>query len=88
MKIKQGEIGIGQNLKRLRLAAGLTQEQVTAQLTVRGLPMDRSVYAHMERNNYSIKVSNLAALKEIFGVSTYDEFFRGGTPYSSAPDVL
>ena len=43
MKIKQGEIGIGQNLKRLRLAAGLTQEQVTAQLTVRGLPMDRGV---------------------------------------------
>ena len=86
MKIKQDEIGIGNNLRRLRNAAQLTQEQVVAQLTVRGLPIDRSVYAHMERNRYNIKVSELLALKEIFRVSSFDEFFVGLTLNSLQDD--
>jgi transcriptional regulator with XRE-family HTH domain len=77
MKIRQDELGIGHNLRRLRNAAGLTQEQVVAQLDVRGLSIDRSVYAHMERDRYNIKVAELLALKEIFKVSTFDEFFCG-----------
>lgn len=77
MKIKQGELGIGHNLRRLRNASGLTQEQVVAKLTIKGLPIDRSVYAHMERSRYNIKVAELLALKEIFKVSSFDEFFLG-----------
>lgn len=77
MKIKQDELGIGDNLRRLRKAAGLTQEQVIAQLTVQGFPVDRSVYAHMERGCYNIRVAELLALKEIFKISSFDEFFVG-----------
>lgn len=79
MKMKQDELGIGNNLRRLRKAAGLTQEQVGAKLTVRDLPVDRSVYARMERDCYNIRVSELLALKEIFKVSSFDEFFMGLT---------
>ncbi len=77
MKIRQDELGIGDNLRRLRNAVGLTQEQVIAQLTTKGLPIDRSVYAHMERGCYNIRVTELLALKEIFKVASFDEFFAG-----------
>ena len=79
MKIKQAGFGIGDNLRRLRKKANLTQEQVAARLTTMGLPIDRSVYAHMERNNYNIKVAEMLALKEIFNADSFDEFFLGLT---------
>jgi len=70
-------MGIGHNLKRLRNNVNLTQEQVAAKLTLKGLPIDRSTYAHMERGNYNIRVTELLALKEVFGVKSFDEFFEG-----------
>lgn len=74
-KIKQ-DISIGKNLHRLRKQAGLSQEQVAVKLQVMGLPVSWEIISQMELGRYSIRVSVLIALKQIYGVS-YEEFFQG-----------
>ena len=76
MKCKQ-DLSIGPNLKRLRKAAGLTQAQAAAQLEVRGLPISAEILAKMEQGKYSIRISALKALKEIYRLDSYDDFFQG-----------
>ncbi len=75
-KLKQDYV-IGPNLKALRKKTGLTQAQVAAKLQVAGLDVSRGMYAQMEQGTYSIRISVLAALKAIFKLESYDEFFRG-----------
>ena len=66
-KLKQiNDISIGDNLRKLRNAANLTQEQVVAQLQLRNLPTSRSVYSQIEAGAYNIRISELIALAEIF----------------------
>ena len=77
-KIKQ-DISIGANLKRLRKNAKLSQEQVSAKLDLMGLSTSREIISLMESSateKVSIRVSVLLALKEIYHVDTFDEFFR------------
>ncbi len=40
MKLVQ-DVGIGENIRALRLQAGLTQDQVVAQMQIRGLQISR-----------------------------------------------
>lgn len=75
-KLKQ-DLSIGSNLKSLRKAVKLTQEQVAAQLQVRGLDVSREMYCQMEQGRYSVRISVLKALKDIYRVQSYDEFFKG-----------
>lgn len=72
-KIKQ-DISIGNNLRNLRIRAGLSQEQVSAQLQLRGLNVSREIISQMELGKYSIRVSVLLALKEIYHAE-FNEFF-------------
>ena len=74
-KLKQ-DISIGANLRRLRNEAGLSQESLAARLQILGLPISREIISQMELGRYSIRVSVLLALKELYDVS-FDEFFRG-----------
>ena len=69
-KIKQ-DISIGANLKRLRKNAKLSQEQVSAKLDLLGLSTSREIISQMELGRYSIRVSVLLALKEIYHVDTF-----------------
>lgn len=64
----------GENLRSLRKAAGMTQDQVVIKLQLRGYDISRSVYSQIECGIYNIRVNELIALKEIFGV-TFDDFF-------------
>lgn len=65
-KLRQiNDISIGNNLRNLRNAANLTQEQVVAQLQLRNLPTTRSIYSKIEAGTYNIKISELIALSEI-----------------------
>lgn len=76
-KIKQiGDVSIGDNLRRLRENANLTQDQVAAQLQLRSFPVSRSIYSQMEPGTYNIRVSELMALVEIFHTD-YNTIFRG-----------
>ncbi len=59
------DISIGNSLKKLRIAANLTQEQIVAQLQLRNIPISRSIYSQIEAGTYNIRVSELLALTEI-----------------------
>lgn len=65
---------IGQNIKRLRKASKLTQDQVIAHMQLMGIEISKSTYAKIETNRMNIKVSELMALKTIFNVEI-SEFF-------------
>ncbi len=70
------DLDIGRNIQALRRANGLTQEQVVAKMQLMGLNMSKSTYAKLETNRMNIRISELAALRLIFGVE-YQDFFRG-----------
>ena len=75
-KLKQ-DISIGSNLKKMRKKAGYSQEEVAAKLELMGLSISREIVSQMELGRYSIRVSVLLALKQIYNVATFDEFFDG-----------
>lgn len=74
-KIKQ-DISIGKNLKLLRKNVNLSQEDVAAKLELMGIPMSLEIISQMELGHYSIRVSVLLALKQLYNVTTFDAFFR------------
>lgn len=65
---------LGQNIRKLRMERGLSQEQVSAQLQVRGCDITRSALAKIEVGQRHIYPDELKLLREIFDV-TYDELF-------------
>lgn len=64
-----------QNLQRIRISCGLTQEQTVAQLQILGSPLSRSTYSLIELGKGNIYISDLVGLKQIFRVD-YSEFFK------------
>ena len=66
------EKAVGQNLRRLRKESGMTQEQVSAQLQVRGCDVTRSALAKIEAGQRHIYIDEIKALKEILRVSFDD----------------
>lgn len=77
-----GSKTLGENIKRIRLACGLTQEQTTARLQVLGSPISRSTYSLIEMGRGNIYVNDLVGLKTVFNVSCED-FFEGIEPSRS-----
>lgn len=73
-KIKQ-DISIGNNIRQLRKATHLTQEQVVTQLQLQGIKISRSSYSQIECGTYNIRVSELMALSKIFKTD-YNAFFQ------------
>lgn len=65
----------GKNLRSLRKQHEFTQEELVIKLQLLGQDISRSIYAQMECGSYNIRISELVALKEIYGIS-YDEFFK------------
>jgi len=74
-KLKQ-DVSIGHNLKLLRKNANLSQEKVAAKLELMGISVSREIISQMELGHYNIRISVLMALKQIYNVISYDEFFR------------
>ena len=67
---------MGDNLRRLRNDAGLSQEKLCAELQRRGCDIGRTTYAKYEAGELNIKVSVIIELRKIYKCS-YDEFFAG-----------
>lgn len=67
---------IGDNLRRLRDAKGISQEKLCSLLQLRGCDIGRSTYDKYERGELNVRVSVLIQLKDIYGC-TYDDFFAG-----------
>lgn len=65
---------LGQNIRRLRMKKKLSQEQLSAQLQVRGCDITRSALAKIEVGQRHIYPDELKLLRELLGIS-YDELF-------------
>ncbi len=68
------EKAMGQKIRKIRMDQNLSQEQLSAQLQVRGCDITRSALAKIEVGQRHIYPDELKAFKEIFGIS-YDELF-------------
>lgn len=69
------DIPIGRNIQAARVAKGLTQEQVVAEMQLKGSTMSRSTLANIEIGRRNVKASDLKLMKIVFDVE-YDEFFK------------
>lgn len=67
---------MGDNLRRLRADAGLSQEKLCAELQRRGCDIGRTTYAKYEAGELNIRVSIIIELRKIYGCQ-YDDFFVG-----------
>lgn len=67
---------MGDNLRRLRAAANISQEKLCAELQRRGCDIGRSTYAKYEAGELNIRASVIVELKKIYDCS-YDDFFAG-----------
>lgn len=72
-KLKQ-DVPIGQNLKKYRIAAGFSQEAVAAALQLRGLDLPQKIISEIELGSYSIRISVLLALAELYHTPIQDFF--------------
>ncbi len=68
------DVKIGRNMRTLRNAAKLTQEQVVARLQLEGSKTTRPIYSRYETGELNIKISDLILLKTIFNCP-YEDFF-------------
>lgn len=66
---------VGKRIRALREQAGLTQEQVAAQLQVRGCDLTRSALAKIEAGQRHLYPDEILLLKEILHTS-FDEIFK------------
>ena len=67
---------MGDNLRRLRNDAGLSQEKLCAELQRRGCDIGRTTYAKYEAGELNIRASVIIELHKIYKCC-YDEFFFG-----------
>lgn len=78
--MKEQKIGkdrrLGDNIRRLRIESGFSQEGLCKELQLRGCDVGRSTYAKYEYGELNIPTSVFITLREIFGCS-YDAFFAG-----------
>lgn len=67
---------MGDNLRRLRAGANLSQEKICAELQRRGCDIGRTTYAKYESGELNIRASVIIELRKFYGC-TYDDFFQG-----------
>ena len=65
---------IGANIRQLREKAGLTQEQLSANLQLQGCDITRSAVAKIEAGQRHIYPDEIILIKEILR-ATYEEIF-------------
>ena len=70
----QYEKQLGQNIRKLRMERKLSQEQLSAQMQVRGCDITRSAIAKIEVGQRHIYPDELKLIKEILAVS-FEELF-------------
>ena len=66
------EKAVGQNIRKIRMMRKLSQEQVAAQLQVRGCDVTRSALAKIEAGQRHVYALEIKVLKEVLGV-TFDD---------------
>ena len=67
---------MGDNLRRLRIDKGVSQEKLCAELQRRGCDIGRTTYAKYEAGELNIRASVIIELRKIYNC-TFDDFFEG-----------
>ena len=65
---------IGENIRKARVAFGMTQEQLAAKIQLLECDISRGTLAKIEAGIRHISVRELSAIKEVLGMS-YEDFF-------------
>jgi transcriptional regulator with XRE-family HTH domain len=65
---------IGQKIKKYRIEAGITQEDLTARLNVLGINIDRPMISKIENNSREIVDYEIKAVAEALKISIEDLF--------------
>ncbi len=71
---------MGDNLRRLRIDKGISQEKLCAELQRRGCDIGRTTYAKYEAGELNIRASVIIELRKIYNC-TFDDFFEGLDTY-------
>ncbi len=74
-KIKQDEIRIGANIRRIRKEAKIGQTELAIRLQLRGVDMTRESLVKIERGIQHIYATQLRAIKDELKTS-YDELLK------------
>lgn len=74
-KIKQDEIFIGRNIRRIRKEKGIRQTEMVALLQLENVPLTREALVKIERGIQHIRASQLRAIKNVLE-TTYDELLK------------
>lgn len=74
-KIKQDEIFIGQNIRRIRKEKGMRQTEMVALMQLENVPLTREALVKIERGIQRIQASQLRAIRNVLG-TTYDELLK------------
>ena len=70
---------IGDNLRKLRVQTGSSQEKICAELQRSGCDIGRTTYAKYESGELNIRASVIIELRKFYNC-TYDDFFAGLDP--------
>ncbi|MBR2893966.1 MAG: helix-turn-helix transcriptional regulator [Clostridia bacterium] len=74
-KIKQDEIRIGANIRRIRKEAKIGQTELAVRLQLRGIDMTRESLVKIERGIQHIYATQLRAIRDELE-TTYDELLK------------
>ena len=74
-KIKQDEIFIGKNIRRIRKEKGIRQTEMVALLQLENVMITREALVKIERGIQHIQATQLRALKNVLE-TTYDELLK------------
>lgn len=72
-KIKQDEIFIGKNIRRIRKEKGIRQTEMVALLQLENVMITREALVKIERGIQHIQATQLRAIKNVLE-TTYDEY--------------
>ena len=74
-KIKQDDISIGKNIRRIRKARGIGQTELAIKLQLVGIDITREALVKIERGIQHIYASQLKAIRDALE-TTYDELLK------------
>lgn len=74
-KIKQDEIFIGKNIRRIRKEKGIRQTEMVALLQLENVMITREALVKIERGIQHIQETQLRAIKNVLE-TTYDELLK------------
>ena len=74
-KIKQDEIFIGKNIRRIRKEKGIRQTEMGALLQLENVMITREALVKIERGIQHIQATQLRAIKNVLE-TTYDELLK------------